>query len=102
MESIRSFDEVVSRTRQVNWHNGVHGPWRIGHHHDKVREEHRLGDGMGHKQDGGLVRVPQFEQLVAEYLTRKFVECRERLVHQQDRGLECKCSRDRNPLTHAT
>ena len=44
---------------------------------------------------------PQIEQLVLHQLTRLDVERRERLVHQQDLGIEDQRLRERDALAHA-
>ena len=45
--------------------------------------------------------LPDREQLEVEALARHLVECAERLVHQQKRGLERESARDRRTLLHA-
>ena len=72
------------------------GPRRHDPH--PVPEIHRLGDGVGDDEHGGLDLVPQVHDEPLHLEARRLVEGRERLVHQDDLGLEHERSGDRHPL----
>src|SRR6266851_2489512 len=56
---------------------------------------------MRHEHDGLASLVPQTEQLLVEMVANDLVERSERLVHQQQRGIERQRPRDRGALLHA-
>jgi hypothetical protein len=73
----------------------------LRHHDHALRQidgfEHRVGD-----EDHGLVQLaPQRQQVVVEAEAGDLVECRERLVHQQDVGIGDQRARQRHPHLHA-
>ena len=73
-----------------------------GHDHDPRRQEDGLGDRMRHEQDRRPGALPDLEQLHVHALAGHLVERTERLVHQQDRGIERERARDGDALLHAT
>ena len=71
------------------------------HHDDARREEDRLRDRVRDEDDRRAELLPDREQLEVEPLAGHLVERAERLVHQQQRGLERERPRDRDALLHA-
>ena len=75
------------------------GPRR--EHGDPIRQKHRLAETMG-DEDDGLARARQQDgEVFAKHHARLLVECAERLVHQENAGLEAERARQRRALTHA-
>ena len=75
------------------------GPRR--HHDDARREEDRLGDRVRDEDDRASGLLPDPQQLHVQALARHLVERAERLVHQQQRGVERQRAGDRDALLHA-
>ena len=75
------------------------GPGR--HHEHPVAEQDRLLEAVGDEQHGAPVGLPQLEQLVLQDLAHLGVERGERLVHQQDLGLDGERPGDGDALLHA-
>ena len=71
------------------------------HDDDARREEDRLGDRVGHEDDGLAGRAPDAQHLGVETLPGHLVERSERLVHEQQGGLERERAGDRDALLHA-
>ena len=57
---------------------------------------------MGDEDDGRPGLLPDPKELEVEPLPGHLVERAERLVHQEDRGLERERARDGDPLLHAS
>ena len=92
----------VARPRQVDRELADRmrrGPRR--QHDDAIRQRDRLLQVVRDEQDGLAVGRPQVEQLVLHQLTCLDVERRERLVHQQDLGIEDQHLGQRHALAHA-
>src|SRR5205823_5952721 len=70
------------------------------HHGDVGREKYRLGDAVRDEHDGRPGLLPDPQQLDVQPLAGHLVERAERLVHQEDRGLERERARDRDALLH--
>ena len=76
------------------------------HDHDAIGQEHGLGDRMGDEQDGlaGLARRsprPDAQQFEPHVVAGHGVERAERLVHQQQSGIEQQRPAKRGALLHA-
>ena len=71
------------------------------HHHDPGRQEDRLRDRVGHEDDRRPGLLPDPQDLRVHPFAGHLVERPERLVHQQDRGLERQRAGDRDALLHA-
>ena len=75
---------------------------RPGCEHDHPRaEKHRLGDAVGHKDDGLFRFFPDAQELDIHLLARERIERAERLVHQDELGIVNERARDRGALLHA-
>ena len=89
---------AAARTWHVDRHDGLHLSGLAAQRHDAVGEEHRLVDVMGDEQNG----LPRFrldaDEIGLQCLAGRDVERAERLVHQQDRGLDGERARQRNAL----
>ena len=72
-----------------------------GQQHDPVGEAGGLPDVVGDEQDGQLALGPDPLQLVVEHVAGHRVERAERLVHQQDRCVQCERAGQGDPLPHA-
>ena len=78
----------------------AHAP-RVGRHDDDpVREHDRLGDRMGDEEDRLAVGLPEREQPGALLLAVELIQGRERLVHEQDAGVEDEGTRNGDALLH--
>src|SRR6185437_4765086 len=75
------------------------GPRR--HHHDAARQEHRLGNRVRDEDHRLAGALPQLEELLVEPVADDLVECAERLVHEEEVGVERQRARDRDALLHA-
>ena len=65
---------------------------------DTVGDQDRLGDAVGDHDDRRRGPIPQAEQLEVEPLAGQCIERAERLVEEQDRGLERQRPRERDAL----
>ena len=65
---------------------------------DAVGDEDRLGDAVGDQDDRGRGPLPQPQQLEVEPLAGQRIERAERLVEQEDLGLERERPGERHPL----
>ena len=65
------------------------------------REEHRLGDRVGDEDHRLLGLRPELQQLLVQMVAHDLVERAERLVHQQQVGIEGERAGDRGALLHA-
>ncbi len=72
------------------------------HHGDAVGEIDRLLHVMGHEDDGLGCALPDAQQLRLHQASGLGVESAERLVHQQDLGIECERARNGGALLHTT
>ena len=71
------------------------------HHHHPVRQIHRLGDIVRHVDHGLAGFPPHVGEQPLHVVAGQRVERRERLVHQQHRGIVGERARDGDPLLHA-
>ena len=96
--------ERVPRMRQVD-RNLTHDPARMGREDEEaVAHLHGLLDVVSDEQHGldrQLPLAPEIEKIVAQRLGGENVERRERLVHQQDVGMNDQRPRESNTLAHA-
>src|SRR5262245_13709495 len=74
--------------------------WTAGHHDDTVRQEQRLIDIVGDHHDGFAVLVPEPHELILEFHTGQGIEEAERLIEEQDFGLEGKSAGNADALAH--
>ena len=86
-----SVDSITSVTRP--------GPRR--HHDDAGREIDRLGDRVRDEADRLVGARPELQQLLVEVVAHDLVERAERLVHQEQVGVEGERTGDRGALLHA-
>src|SRR5688572_31049603 len=92
----------VARPRQVDDELADRVRFRAGgHHHHAVGERDRLFQVMRDEDHRLAVGRPQLEQLVLHEMARLDVERGERLVHQNDLGVEDQRLRQRHALAHA-
>ena len=70
------------------------------HHQHTARQEDGLQHVMGHEQDGRARIKPEALELGAQVARRDGVEVAERLVHQQEVGLDRQSPRDPHALLH--
>ena len=76
-------------------------PARICRHDANAgRQEDRLIDTMRNEEHGFSRALPNFEQFLLEYLAHLSIQCRERLVHQQDLWIRRERPRNRHSLLH--
>ena len=76
---------------------------RIHHEEAAQRERDLHPQHEGQRLDDGEAAVdPQRQELIVEPLPQEFVQCAERLIHQQQLGCDDQCPRDRRPHLHAT
>jgi hypothetical protein len=66
-----------------------------------MSERERLIDRMGDEDPGRLGLAHQLQELAAQAAAGHFVERRERLIVQQDRGLDGEGAGDGHTLAHA-
>ena len=92
---------AAARTRQVDIDDLLDAAGRARHHHDLVRQEHRLVDRMGDEQHRLAVAFPDVEQVVLQPRAGMRIQRAERLVHQQHRGVIGQRARQRDALLHA-
>src|SRR4051812_49150317 len=92
---------LIARLAEVDLHDLLHFRGRMCEHDDAVGEIHRLVDVVGDEQDGDAVFLAHAQHEVLEVAAGLCVHRRERLVHEQDRGLIGERSRDRDALLHA-
>src|SRR5262245_55216199 len=84
-----------ARPREGHVMDAAHRRWRAArHHHDTIGEEQGLVHVVSHHEDRLLLGLPQLHQLVLQLHPRERVEQRERLVQQQQAGLESEGARD--------
>ena len=79
----------------------VGDPRRAVKHHHAVADVHRLVDVMGDEHRGLAVLLDQADELGAKVAGGHLVERGERLIAQQNVGLDCEGPRDRHALAHA-
>src|SRR6478672_3837843 len=92
----------VARSRQVDRELADRMRRRAGGKaDDAVAERDRLVEVVGDEEHRLLLLGPEREQLVFHQLARLDVERRERLVHQQDVGIEDERLRQADALSHA-
>ncbi len=87
--------------RQVALDHLHHPPGPGGHHHDAGGEKHRLVDGMGDEDAGEPGARPKLVQMQIEPVAGDLIQRAERLVHQQQGGLEGERPGDGGALLHA-
>ena len=71
---------------------------------DAVAHQHRLLDVVGHEDDAldrQLAVAPELEEVGAQGFRRQHVERRERLVHEQDVGMDDERAGEADALAHA-
>src|SRR5215831_15930294 len=71
-----------------------------GHHDHTVGQEQSLIDIVGDHHHGFAVLVPQSHELILKFHAGKGIEETERLIEQQDFGLEGKSAGNTNALAH--
>ena len=71
-----------------------------GHHDDTVGQEQSLIDIVGDHHHGFAVLVPESHELILEFHAREGIEETERLIEQQDFGLEGKSAGNTDALAH--
>lgn len=76
--------------------------WTSTHHNDSISQQDRLLDAVGHENDGAPLLLPQVEQLVLHDGACLHVKRRERLIHQQERGVVGEGAGEVRPLAHPT
>ena len=91
----------AARPRQVDRDHLRDAPRPRRHHDDARREEDRFGDRVRDEDDRRAAGLPDAQELDVESLARHLVERAERLVHEQERGIEGERARDRDALLHA-
>src|SRR6185437_76660 len=74
---------------------------RTVEHQYAVADLHRLADLMGNEHRGLVALAHQPDELGAQVARSHLIERRERLVAQQDFGIDRKGARDRHALAHA-
>src|SRR5262249_57900531 len=67
-----------------------------------ISEEGRLAEAVGDEHDGLVGEREQYREVLAEDHAGLLVERAERLVHQQNAGLEAERAGERGALAHAT
>ena len=87
--------------RLVDSDVGDHASGACAHHCDARRQENCFVDVVRDEHDRQPLLCPQSEKLTIEPLPREFVECAERLVHQQQIGFQCERTCDRHAHLHA-
>src|SRR5207247_8843005 len=101
VESLLSFHAQVAWTRYIDSHDLFHASRTRGEHDHTVREVDRFDD-VVRDEDGGLSRlVPDAQQLLLHRLARLRIERGERLVEQQDLGVDSESAREVHALLHA-
>src|SRR6478752_7134911 len=100
-EGLARFHLEGARMRQLDPEIVRHSRWPCGEHNHPGAEKHRLGDAVGHEQDGLFRFFPDAQQLEVHFLARERVERAERLVHQDQLGIVNESARDRRALLHA-
>src|SRR5215217_2250796 len=93
--------DLIARTTKVDPDDLLYFRGRMREHDHAVGEVHRLVDVVGDEQDRDAVLLAHAEHEVLELRPRLRVDRRERLVHEQDRGLVRECTRNRDALLHA-
>ena len=90
-----------ARARQIDPHFLDDAPRPRAHHQDAVGEEDRLVHVVGDEHDGFRRLREDVGDLALELLARDGVERPERLVEQQDAGVERERPREPDALLHA-
>ena len=96
--------EPVARMLERHLDLGDHAARVRRQHEDPVAHEHRFLDVVRddqHRLDRHPALRPQVEQVGTQRLGGQHVECRERLVHQQDRRVDDERARKAHALAHA-
>lgn len=96
---------TVTRPREFDGDLRLDGAGVGTEHDDAIGEEDGLLDVVGHDEDrlgGEIAARPQFQQFAAEILGGKYVQCAERLVHEQNVRFGDERPREADSLAHAT
>ena len=91
--------EIAARTRQRHLQDLLDAA--LTHDHDAVGDQHRFVEIMGDEQDGLAGAGMDLQQLLLHGLAGLGVERPERLVHQQDLGIDGERAGDADALLHA-
>ena len=84
-------DEVgLARMRLVDLDDLLDGAGAGREHRHPVGQEHRLAEAVGHEHDGLVGARQQHREILAQHHAGLLVERAERLVHQQDVGLQAQ------------
>ncbi len=75
------------------------GSWRHDDH--PGRKKYRLRDRVRDKNDGFLCLAPKFQQLLVEVIPGDLIQGAERLIHQQQFGLNAERPSDGDTLLHS-
>ncbi len=89
------------RTRQVDVDDFLNAAGACRHHQDAVGQQQRFGNRVGDEQHRLRTLGPDIQQLQAQLVAGQGVECRERLVHQQDFRVVQQRPGNRRALLHA-
>ena len=96
--------EPVARVREADAQFGRDPAGIATEHEDAVAHQHGLLDVMGdhqHRFDGQLALAPEVDQVGPECLGGQHVERGERLVHQQEVGVDDQRPGQADALAHA-
>ena len=92
--------DLVARAWEIDLHDLLHLGGRVREDDDPVGEVDGLVDVVSDEEDRDPVLLTDAKRQVLEIAARLRVDRRERLVHEQDRGLVGERARDRDPLLH--
>ena len=100
-EFLRGDEVGPARVRLVDRDDLLDGAGPCREHRDPVGEERGLAQAVGHEHDGLVGARQQNREILAEDHAGLLVERAERLIHQQNAGLEAERARQRRTLAHA-
>ena len=91
----------LARVRLVDVDHLLDGAGPRGEHRDPIGQEHRFAERMRHEYDRFGGARQQLREVFAQDHAGLLIERAERLVHQQDVGLQAERARERRTLAHA-
>ena len=99
---VEEFDaERVARAGKADRHFAFHGAGMRGHDHHTIGEIDGLGYVVGHVHHRFARLAPHVREQPLHVVAGERIERRERLVHQQHRGIVGERAGDGDPLLHA-
>jgi hypothetical protein len=89
-------------SRAFEWHiDELRDPARTtGHHNNTIGEKHGLRDRVRDENQRRAALISELDEEMAHIGSGELIESRERLIHQNERGVECEGADKADPLLH--